>query len=143
MRKKYKLSNSKLDDRAINRLFSAANEAQNKKQTELFIKSILTQSEKLMLGRRLLIAELLLTARTQAEIVHEYKLSPNTVWRIKKWLLAEFPDYEKVIKESRKKVESNVVKVKEYDYDPLSFAALKKKYPAHFLLFNIAEHLLK
>jgi len=143
MRKQINKNNDQLDQRAITKLFKAASVAEKKKQVESFLKGLLTNSEQLMLGRRLLVAELLLSGQTQAEIIYKYKISPNTVWRINKWLIAEFPEYGQVLKETvgTKKVHNREERMS--SFDSFTFAKLKEKYPMHFLLFNLADHILK
>ncbi|MEK7063447.1 MAG: hypothetical protein AAB955_02005 [Patescibacteria group bacterium] len=50
------------------------------------------------------------------------------------WLKDQFPGYEKVIAELEKEMDRRAVR-REAKADPFSFAALKRKYPLHFLLF--------
>jgi len=143
MRKQINQNNDQLDQQAVKKLFEVAGVAAQKKQLDSFLKGLLTNSEQLMLGRRLLVAELLLSGQTQAEIIYKYKISPNTVWRINKWLIAEFPEYGLVLKEAfaTKKAHNRAERMS--SFDSLTFAKLKKRYPGHFLLFNLADRRLK
>ncbi len=147
MKKKISDRDKPLDKLAIKTLFGAADSAAKENKGKNFIKELLTESEQLMLGRRLLIAQMLLSGRSQAEIIYDLKLSPNTVIKVKRWLIDEFPEYGKAVKlEKEKRAKNNLTK--EYNegqehYSQLTFASLKKKHPMHFLLFNLSDKIFK
>ena len=112
-----------------------------------FIREVLTEGEKLVIGRRLAVAQMILAGCTYYEIRNRLHVSPNTFSRINKWLDELFPDYERVSAAEKRGVKERREKRRpalraEY-VDPLSFKSLRRKYPMHFLLFNIAEELLK
>lgn len=119
----------------------AALGANNDKHLRNFLEELLTESEKLMLGRRLLIARMLLLGVPQNEIRLRLRVSPNTVWKVNKWLVEQLPDYGTALKKTSvsKTGSKSIGKSLYRNYDPLSFTALKKKYPMHFLLFNISD----
>ncbi len=144
MRRKAEELKKELREQTVEALFLAAAKAKDKKQLHSFLSTILTESEQLMIGRRLLIARMLLEGVPQTEIRYRLKVGPNTTWKVRKWLDREMPEYGtilKQIKESRRTIGPKRKPARER-YDPLSFYALKKKYPMHFLLFNLAEGLV-
>lgn len=108
-----------------------------------FLNELLTESEQLTLGRRILISQMILAGRSRNEIRAELDVSPNTITTTRKWLLKQLPHYDDVLK-AQKAEQGRVQDNKRKRYSaPYTFAAMKRKYPAHFLLFNIVDGLLK
>lgn len=145
MRHKKTKASQEMADITIDALFKAAREADKKGDVVGFIKMLLTESEQLMLGRRLVIARMLLAGLPQREIRLRLQVGPNTVWRVGKWLSEQIPEYGVALKKIEAESKTRQSKKKTYayrHYDPLSFDSLKRKYPMHFLLFNIAESIL-
>jgi uncharacterized protein YerC len=108
---------------------------------KIFINDILTESEQITIGRRLLIANLVLTGHTYAEIHNQLGVSPNTFSRIRQWLTGKFQDYDNTLKDSsliRTNKKATYVKVA-----PFSFAHLQKNFPMHFLLFSLSKRTLE
>ena len=133
-------------EKSIDALRESTLAAAVKGSSFLFLQTILTESEQIMLGRRLLIMRMLLSGAPQNEIRLQLRVSPNMVGKINKWLIEQIPEYEtvtkKVVSESRARAALRTKPKRQY-VDPLSFAALRKKYPLHFLLFNIAEEMIR
>lgn len=69
---------------AINRLRDAFLAAHDGSEVEEIINAILTQDEKLRIGRRIIIAEFLKSGLTVQEIVHLLKVGNNTVMSVTK-----------------------------------------------------------
>jgi uncharacterized protein YerC len=115
----------------LDMLYTAAGSVKGRDATKAFLKDLLTPSEKIMLGRRIWIARLLLQGHTQAEIGERLQVGPNTIWRVQRWLHDQLPGYEEAIKGLEKELESR----KNTRNDYFSLSSLKKKYPLHFLLF--------
>lgn len=132
-RKKEDLSEEEYIE-SVDALYTAAGSLRGREAMKMFLKELLTPSERLMLGRRIQIAWYILQGENTSEIGRRLKVSRNTIWRVEKWLHDQMPGYEKAIegleKEMNKRTERRNVAA-----DPLSFKALKKKYPLHFLLF--------
>lgn len=101
---------------------------------KLFLRDLLTESERIMLGRRIWIARLLLSGESGAEIGRRLKVGPNTIDRVQRWLNDQMPGYEKALAGVEKEMDRRAL-VAERKADPFSYAALKKKYPLHFLFF--------
>ena len=123
-------------------LFGTASSMDNHGAVEKFIRELLTESEQLTIGRRILVAQMILSGKNQAEVSYELSISPNTFTRTRKWLHKQLPKYDEALKDSDKLQEvKREAKRKIYreKIDPLSFESMKRKYPAHFLLFNVAD----
>lgn len=115
----------------LDMLYTAASVVKGRNATKAFLRDLLTPSERIMLGRRIWIARLLLQGYSQAEIGERLQVGPNTIWRVQRWLSDQMPGYEDAIRG----LEVELTKRKSSTDGPFSFAALKKKYPMHFLLF--------
>ena len=119
-------------------LYTAAGAVSGRDATKAFLKELLTPSERIMVGRRIWIARLLLSGHTHAEIGEKLEVGPNTIVKVEKWLKKKMPGYRLAIKG----LETELDKRTEQQYiygNPFSFRALKKKYPIHFLLFPIEK----
>src|SRR3989344_7729843 len=78
-------------------LYTAASSVHGRDAMKLFLRDLLTTSERVMLGRRVWIARLLLSGHSQVEIGKRLHVGPNTIWRVQKWLEDQFPGYEQAI----------------------------------------------
>jgi uncharacterized protein YerC len=99
-----------------------------------FLKELLTVSERVMLGRRILIARMLLSGATYEDVGKKLRVGRTTVGKVERWLQDQLPGYERAVRglnQEMKKREQNAKARRE----PFSFTALKKKYKLHFLLF--------
>jgi uncharacterized protein YerC len=120
--------------KTLDALYTAANAVKGRDAVKMFLRDLLTKSERIMLGRRILIARLLLSGNTYEEVGRRLGVSRTTISRIEHWLEDEFPGYEQAIKGLEKEMDKRAVRAEIKD-NPFSYAALKKKYPLHFLLF--------
>lgn len=118
----------------LDMLYTAAGSIQGRDATKAFLKDLLTPSERIMLGRRIWIARLLLQGHSQAYIADKLQVGPNTIWKVEKWLNGQMPGYAEAIKGLEKELKTRADN-RETEQNPFSFKALKKKYPLHFLLF--------
>lgn len=120
----------------LDALYTAMSSIKDRVSMKTFLKDLLTESERIMLGRRIILAREILSGKTYDEIVAEHKVGKDTILRIRKWLDDQFPGYENAIHEMeeefkmrKKKFESKKL------YATSALYRLKKKYPLHFLLF--------
>lgn len=134
MKKKITQLNKEDRIRTLDLLYTATSGVRGRKAMKLFLRDLLTESERIMLGRRIWIARLLLAGVSQAEIGERLEVGPNTVWRVQKWLEDQLPGYEQALAGLEKEMDKRAVKAEIKD-NPFGYAALKKKYPLHFLLF--------
>ena len=120
--------------RTLDLLYTAAASVTGRKDMKLFLRDLLTESERIMLGRRIWIARMLLSGTSHAEIARQLKVGLNTIWRVQRWLHDQLPGYEQALKGLEKEMDKRAI-IAERKANPFSYAALKKKYPLHFLFF--------
>jgi uncharacterized protein YerC len=120
--------------KTLDMLYTAASALHGREAVKLFLRDLLTESERIMLGRRIWIARLLLQGKNYDEIGRMLGVGYGTVYRVERWLHDQYPGYEKAVAGIEKKMKERQLKGKR-GIDPFSFAALKRKYPLHFLLF--------
>ncbi len=120
--------------KTLDYLYTAAGAVRGRANVKTFLRDLLTPSERIMLGRRIWIARLLLAGHSQREIGARLKVGPKTVSSVKRWLHDQFQGYEGAIEGLEKEPDKRALQ-RERAAEPFSFAALKKKYPLHFLLF--------
>ena len=130
--KKEKLTN-KERMRTLDALYTAASSLRGRESVKSFLKDLLTGSERIMLGRRILIARLLLEKTSYSEIVRRLGVGKDTVWKVQRWLEDQFPGYELAI-EGIEAEEDRRRKILDRKGTSV-LAKLKRKYPLHFLLF--------
>lgn len=118
----------------LDALYTAASSLKGRTDMKAFLKELLTPSERLMLGRRILIARYLLSGYTHAEIGEHLGVGPNTIVKVERWVDAQMPGYRTAIGGLEKEFKNRSDR-REIATNPFSFKALKKKYPLHFLLF--------
>lgn len=134
MKKKQEQLTRKEYIQTLDILYTATSNLKSRTEMKAFLRDLLTPSERIMLGRRIWIARLLIVGTPQLEICKQLKVGRNTVWRVGKWLDDTFPGYEQAIKQLEKEMDQRAIK-REIKTNPFGYAALKKKYPLHFLLF--------
>ena len=100
---------------------------------KLFLRDLLTESERIMLGRRIIIARKLIGGESHRSIEAELKVGKDTIWRVQCWLYDQLPGYEHAIAELEKEFDKRLFK---QQYAQSALFRLKKKYPLHFLLFS-------
>ena len=147
MRSKNQGALTKVQKKAVDTFWDAAQSADQHKKSLDFLRTLLTESEQLLLGRRLRIAHMLLEHKTRTEIVSLLRVSPNTISKVHRWLGEEMPEYGMITAKMAKESESRNGKRKRdkswYKKDDnLPFSQLRKRYPLHFLLFNITADFL-
>lgn len=94
---------------------------------EQFIAGLLTASERVMAARRILIARRLLQGIGIKRIQKELGAGQGTIESVHRWLQHDFEDYRMVLTRMN-------ASTPELSY---TFRWLRKKYPLHFLLFNL------
>jgi len=120
----------------LDALYTAASALRGRKSVKLFLRDLLTPSERIMLGRRIIIARRLLAGEGPTSIAAEMKVGYDTIYRVERWLHDQMPGYEQAIKEMEKEFEKRQQKRDEKKlYATSALYRLKKKYPLHFLLF--------
>lgn len=126
----------------LNELWSMVALLENRDQVENFFKDLLSESEAIMLARRIRIARFLLDGRRYDDIKRNMNAGDGTIASVHQWLHGGNGGYKNVIPKLEKELERRMRSTQKStnDYMPYTFAWLKKKYPLHFLLFNLIDH---
>ncbi len=134
--------------KTLDALYTAAGTVKGRAAMKIFLRDLLTESERIMLGRRILIARELLAQKSYPNISAEMGSGFDTIARVERWLHDQFPGYEDAIrgmekefaarkprplKNEKKKHPSETFNKRLYATSAIY--RLKKKYPLHFLLF--------
>jgi uncharacterized protein YerC len=120
----------------LDTLYTSAGTVRGRDAMKLFLRDLLTESERIMLGRRIMIARKLISGKSHREIESNMGVGKDTVWKVQQWLYDQLPGYEQAIKELEKEFEKREFKKQ---YAASALFRLKKKYPAHFLLFQASK----
>ncbi len=131
MKRKVSELSSRERIQTLDALYTAASSLKGRETMKSFLRDLLTPSERIMLGRRILIARMLIEGRSSREIVADLRIGLDTVGRVQRWLTDQFPGYEKAVKGIKKEHAQRKRRVEKRAL----FATLKRKYPLHFLLF--------
>lgn len=81
----------------LDTLYTTAGAVRGRDSMKLFLRDLLTPSERIMLGRRIMIARKLLAGKTHREIEAEMKVGKDTVWRVQRWLLDQMQGFEHAV----------------------------------------------
>lgn len=137
MRKQAKQLTEKERIKTLDALYTAAGAMKGREQTKRFLRDLLTESERIMLGRRILIAQLILSGETQRGVVERLGVGMDTVYRVHRWLRDQFPGYEEAIAALEKE------QGRRKDRSAYSVKTLRKKYPQHFMLWTLLDEFTK
>ena len=125
--------------RYLDILWTCSASLRTREEVKNFFKDLLTPSESIMLGRRLQIAKMLLEGKGYDFIGEKMGAGKSTIAGVHQWLNSGFGGYEKAISAFESQLKKRLGP-KDYHRDPpMSFGWLKKKYPLHFLLFNLLD----
>ncbi len=108
-----------------------------------FLKDLLSETEAVMLARRLKIAQMIYQGKSYENIQRILHAAPGTIASVHSWLDGGFGGYVKGIQKLKQELGRQAVlqEKKERARDPFSLERLKKKYPLHFLLFNAVDEI--
>ncbi|PIR84947.1 hypothetical protein COU15_03275 [Candidatus Kaiserbacteria bacterium CG10_big_fil_rev_8_21_14_0_10_45_20] len=118
----------------LDALYTAAGTVRGRGAMKSFLRDLLTESERVMLGRRIIIARMILSGCTYEDISTRLGVGMDTISKVNYWLSGQFPGLKKAVQV----LDKEIIR-RERDTSFGTFGALKKKYPLHFLLFNIAD----
>lgn len=119
--------------RYLDTLYTAAGTVRGRADMKAFLRDLLTMSERIMVGRRITIARMLLAGFSSEEICRKLGVGSDTVWRVRRWLSDQYPGYEKALSGLEKEY-TRRTEFRTRDSASL-IGKLKKKYPIRFLLF--------
>jgi uncharacterized protein YerC len=121
----------------LDALYTAAGTVRGRDAMKLFLRDLLTESERIMLGRRIVIARRLISGSHYDQIAADLKVGYDTVYRVQRWLWDKLPGYEKAIEGLEQEFKKRKSKGEEKKlYAESALFRLKKKYPGHFLFFS-------
>lgn len=125
-------------------LYAALDQAKSKNEVKSFINDILTESEKIMLGRRILIAKRLLERQSYLQIVKEIGVGFDTIFTVKRWLGGRHQGYKKVVEKFDRIIRTKKPKSGFRDYYPTSgLAEIKRRYKSYYWLSNLLDEVNK
>lgn len=127
----------------LDALYTAVESLKSRDEVKNFLRDLLTEGERIMVGRRIVIAKRLLNEESYEQIIREMKVGADTIMRVHRWLEDDVEGYEKAVKKLEKVLESRQEKINRAYVDPFSFQGLKRRYPLHFFLFNLFDELNK
>lgn len=81
----------------LDTLYTAAGTVRGRDAMKLFLRDLLTPSERVMLGRRLMIARRIMRGDSTVKIASDLRVGRDTIWRVQKWLDDELKGYENAI----------------------------------------------
>ena len=130
-----------VDDRkkCLDILWTCSASLKTREEVKNFFKDLLTPSESIMLGRRLQIAKMLLEGKSYGFIGESIGAGRSTIASVHQWLNNGFGGYEKALRSFESQLKKRFSGSEYYKDPPMSFGWLKKKYPLHFLLFNLLD----
>jgi uncharacterized protein YerC len=110
---------------------------ETEKNAEKFLRDLLTPGEIIMIMNRIEIAKMLLVGFPYADIKKKLKVGFNTIGNVNRWLYSGFGGYMNELKEAKNQEQRRkILPTNEWE-------AMKKKYPAHFLIFNLLDKIKK
>lgn len=115
----------------LDTLYTAAGAVRGRAAMRRFLRDLLTGSERIMLGRRLIIARRILAGDGYDIIADDLKVGKTTIAKVDRWLQDQMPGYEEAIQGMEREFSKRQIQHESRK----RFAALKRKYPLHFLLF--------
>ena len=120
-------------------LWTSIAELRSRDEVKNFFKDLVSETEAIMLARRIQIAQYLLLGKGYSEIAEELRTSHITIAKVNRWLISGFGGYETAVKSLEAEIKKRLGKKysEESGSIPYSFGWVKKKYPLHFLLFNL------
>jgi TrpR-related protein YerC/YecD len=129
-------SNSKV--KYLDLLWTSVAQLETKEEVKQFFKDLLSESEAIMLARRIEIAKRLIGGESYDEIASNLKVGTDTISRVQQWLTSGFGGYEKAVGSFEKELRQKFSKRSRINKEPpYSFGWIKQKYPLHFLIFNL------
>ncbi|MFN7088428.1 MAG: YerC/YecD family TrpR-related protein [Candidatus Paceibacteria bacterium] len=114
---------------------------ETKEEVKQFFKDLLSETEAVMLARRIQIAKMLLGGESYEEIKIKLKTGDNTIASVHRWLQGGFGGYEKSLPRLQKELKrrEEIVRRSREAKVPYSGEWLKRRYPLHYLLLNLID----
>lgn len=126
----------------IGEFYDVIDSLKNRQEVRFFLKSLLSAEEIAMFMRRIEIAVLLSAGLNYDKIIKMLGVGKNKIASVQRALQQDDNGYKIIVKrliENRKKRLDKIKKENKSKADMSPISALKKKYPAHFLLNNLLD----
>ncbi|OHA67108.1 MAG: hypothetical protein A3C82_02550 [Candidatus Wildermuthbacteria bacterium RIFCSPHIGHO2_02_FULL_47_12] len=125
----------------LGELWSSVALLKTREEIKNFFRDLLSETEELMLARRIHIARLLLEGKSYEYIRENMHTSYVTIAGVHRWLHRGSERYKGMLKgiEEELKKQSRIKEKRRNQRTPFTFEWLKKRYPLHFLLFNLLD----
>src|SRR3989338_11429722 len=121
----------------LNMFWTSIAELKSRDEVKAFFKDLLSESEAIMLARRIKIAERLLQGVDYEEIQSELHVGRSTIASIYQWLTSGFQGYETAIKKFSAIAHSSSKGVKSHKKGQSSASRQDKKKQRPFSLLNL------
>ena len=141
---KFRLNNLPKEKRIqmIAEFYDTINSLKNREEVRLFFRDLLTPDEIAMLMRRVEVAALLLSGFTYQQIGNLLGVGSDKITNVQRSLIRHGEGYKISIKRLLQLRKDRIKKTKKIEKTQRSaFKQLKKKYPLHFLLFNLVDEI--
>ncbi|MFH0819566.1 MAG: YerC/YecD family TrpR-related protein [bacterium] len=122
----------------LGEFYSMVSLLKSRDEVKRFFKDLLTLSEVVMISRRIQVAKMLLEGYFYKDIRKKLGVGFSTIRQVDRWLRYGFGGYKEIIKKYKKKYPEEK-QIRARSNLPFSVDWLKKKYPLHFLLFNLTN----
>lgn len=125
----------------LNELWSLVALLKTREEIKNFFRDLLSETEEVMLARRIRIARFLLEGKSYENIRESMHTSYVTIAGVHRWLQRGSEGYKNMLPQLEKELEkqrNQQAKTRE-QRQPFTFAWLKKRYPLHFLLLNLLD----
>lgn len=106
------------------------------KTFDALIRGFLTDSEMVMFGRRIRIAQWLLVGKSCRQIMNKLHAGQDTVQSVDKWLRRECKTYETIFPSLYLEFMQKAARNRKKYAEPYSWQWVRNKYTMHFLLAN-------
>jgi Trp operon repressor len=109
-----------------------------KKNANLFL-DLLTESEQIMIARRILIAKRLIAGENQQKIRFDLKVGQGTIEGVERWLQGHFAEYKTVLPNLYQEIKQQAKEEKKRNPSEWNnlVSVIRKKYPLHSLIFDL------
>lgn len=114
---------------------------ESRDEVKNFFKDLLSETEAVMLARRIQIAKLLIQGMSYESIRMTLKTSYVTIASVHRWLQGGFGGYEKLLPRLQEELKRRSVVAEKKRESAIAYSGewLKRRYPLHYLLVNLID----
>ena len=132
-----------IKEKCIDAFYRTIEFAEKQNKIKSLLSDMLTESEIVMMGRRMLIAKRLLGKQKYEQIARELGVGFDTVYKVKNWLGSRHQGLEKVIEKIKKTAKPGSIKRKRFaDYYPTDgMAEIRRRYRNYYWLSDLLDEI--